>query len=208
MTVSGTLFILSAPSGAGKTSLVKALVAEFSSLKISVSHTTRLPRSREVDGVDYNFVNLEAFKKSLDANLFLEHAQVFGNYYGTSREWVDATLKQGYDVLLEIDWQGAQQVRQLFANTVSIYILPPAIKELLQRLQNRNQDSLEVIARRIQQAKYEIEHYHEYDYLLVNEHFVQAVQDLIIIVKASQFKTRRQQQVNASLIEELRVIDI
>src|SRR5579884_3074698 len=169
MNTLGTLYIISAPSGGGKTSLVKALTASMPNIIVSVSHTTRPKRPGEEDGVNYHFVDQAQFKKLLAEDLFLEHATVFGNYYGTSRRWVEEKLQAGIDVVLEIDWQGAQQVRKLMPKTVSIFILPPSREVLLERLQARDQDNKAVIAKRMAAASNEISHYHEYDYLVIND---------------------------------------
>ena len=167
----GTLFIFSAPSGAGKTSLVKALLQSTSHIGISVSHTTRAPRAGEVDGQDYHFTAKDDFESLVTEQAFLEYAQVFDNYYGTSKQWVESELAAGRDVILEIDWQGAQQVRQLMPSAVSVFIAPPSIAELENRLRGRGQDAEEIIQRRMQDARSEMSHYGEYDYLIVNDDF-------------------------------------
>src|SRR5687767_11669880 len=167
----GLLFTVSAPSGAGKTSLVKALVQRNPSVRISISHTTRAKRPGEVDAQDYFFVSKGEFMKRVSAGGFLEHAEVFGNYYGTSQQAVDELLKQGYDVILEIDWQGAAQVRRLRPEVVSIFILPPSRAVLEQRLRGRGQDSEAVITQRLAAARGEISHYAESDYLIINDDF-------------------------------------
>ncbi|MCP5162404.1 MAG: guanylate kinase [Hahellaceae bacterium] len=174
----GTLFIVSAPSGAGKTSLVSELVKSTPEIKVSVSHTTRAPRQGEQDGVNYHFVDKHKFLDMVNQGAFLEHAEVFGNYYGTSQHWVRETLDSGYDVILEIDWQGAQQVRHLFSGAKSIFIIPPSKAALLERLSNRGQDSQEVIDQRMREAANETSHYGEYDYLVVNDLFDDALQEL------------------------------
>lgn len=178
----GILFAIAAPSGAGKTSLVNALVASMDGLTVSVSHTTRKPRSGEKNGVNYHFVTEEDFIHMLTCNLFLEHAQVYDHYYGTSQKWLLERLHTGTDVILEIDWRGAQQVRRLKPDAVTIFILPPSREVLEQRLRSRAQDSDAVIAQRLQGAFDEISHYVEFDYLVVNDDFSQALQDLQAIV--------------------------
>jgi guanylate kinase len=180
----GTLYILSAPSGAGKTSLLKARVEADTHLRVSVSHTTRPMRPGERNGVEYHFVDQERFMEMVGEGGFLEHAQVFDNYYGTSEEKVRQQLAAGFDVVLEIDWQGARQVRQRIEDTVSIFILPPTPEALRERLGNRGQDSGEVIERRMQDARSEMSHYPEFDYLVVNDLFDRALLDLKAIVKA------------------------
>jgi len=189
----GTLYIISAPSGAGKTSLVKQLIADMTDVVVSVSHTTRPRRAGEVDGVDYHFVSVDDFKAMISEQAFLEYAQVFDNFYGTARKTVEANLAAGQDVILEIDWQGAQQVRKMLP-CQSIFILPPSIEVLQQRLQNRGQDDDAVIARRMRDAVSEMRHYAEYDYLLVNDDFQQALAELKSIIMANRLKRASQQQ--------------
>ena len=176
------LYILSAPSGAGKTSLVKALLAARPALAVSVSHTTRTPRTHEVDGRDYHFVSKQRFAELVAAGAFLEHAQVFDNHYGTGRAQVEAKLGAGHDVLLEIDWQGARQVRTASPQCVSIFILPPSRATLEQRLRTRGTDSDAVIARRLADAAGDMSHCQEFDYVVVNDRFEQAVADLLAII--------------------------
>jgi guanylate kinase len=178
----GILFAIAAPSGAGKTSLVNALVTSMDGLTVSVSHTTRKPRPGEKNGVNYHFVTEEDFIHMLTCNLFLEHAQVYDHYYGTSQKWLLERLHTGTDVILEIDWQGAQQIRRLKPDAVTIFILPPSREVLEQRLRSRAQDSEAVIAQRLQGAFDEISHYVEFDYLVVNDDFYQAIKDLQAIV--------------------------
>ena len=176
------LYILSAPSGAGKTSLVKALLAARPGLAVSVSHTTRTPRAHEVDGRDYHFVPKPRFAELIAAGAFLEHAQVFDNNYGTGREQVEARLAAGHDVLLEIDWQGARQVRAASPQSVSIFILPPSRATLEQRLRSRGTDSEQVLARRLADAAADMSHCREFDYIVVNDRFEQAVAELLAII--------------------------
>lgn len=195
----GTLYVVSAPSGAGKTSLVKALVQHIAQVQLSVSHTTRPPRSREQDGVDYHFISESAFLAEVENSTFLEHAQVFNHYYGTSQHWVQAQLATGKDIILEIDWQGARQVRRLKPESVGIFILPPSREALEQRLRQRKQDSEEVIQHRLQKAVEEMNHYVEFDYLVVNDDFTQALDDLQAIVHSH----RLQQLVQAQKLQTL-----
>ncbi|WP_312595017.1 guanylate kinase [Stutzerimonas nitrititolerans] len=199
----GTLYIVSAPSGAGKTSLVKALLDAQPQVRVSVSHTTRGIRPGEVDGVNYHFVSREEFLERLERDEFLEHAEVFGNLYGTSQRWLEQTLDEGYDLILEIDWQGAQQVRRLMPQAKSIFILPPTQEALRQRLNNRGQDSDEIIEKRMREAVSEMSHYVEYDYLVINDDFAHALIDLQSIFRANQLKQQAQQQRHARLLNEL-----
>ena len=203
MTILGTLYIVSAPSGAGKTSLVKALIDSAPLVRVSVSHTTRAMRPGEVDGVNYHFVSREQFNDMLQRNEFLEHAEVFGNLYGTSQSWIEKTLAEGFDLILEIDWQGAQQVRHLLPQSRSIFILPPTQEALRHRLTNRGQDSGEIIERRMHEAVSEMSHYIEYDYLLINDDFAHALDDLRSIFRANQLNQARQQQLHRGLLSEL-----
>ncbi|MBS0286546.1 MAG: guanylate kinase [Proteobacteria bacterium] len=196
----GTLFIISAPSGGGKTSLVAALLEKLSHVKVSVSHTTRAPRMGEVDGVNYFFVSEAQFKKYQQNDYFLESANVFNNFYGTSKEWVLKELEAGRDVILEIDWQGANHVKAQM-ECVSIFIVPPSKEALLERLMARKQDSDEVIASRMSKASAEISHCHEYDYLVVNDNFELALEDLVNIFKAQRLRTARQKIRYKDLLE-------
>jgi len=195
----GTLFIISAPSGAGKTSLVKALLENTDNIKVSISHTTRQPRPGEVDGVHYHFVMENDFLDMLTQNLFLEHAQIYDHYYGTSQQWLREQLNAGTDIILEIDWQGAEQVRRLMPDAMGIFILPPSRLALEERLRERGKDSEEVIAKRLQGAIDEISHYVEFDYLVVNDDFEQARSDLQTIV----YSQRLAQLVQSSKLERL-----
>jgi guanylate kinase len=178
----GRLFVIAAPSGAGKTSLVKALLASEPRLRLSVSHTTRKRRPTEKDGREYHFVSVPQFEQLVARGEFLEHARVFDNFYGTARVFVEEQLRQGYDVILEIDWQGAQQVRRAEPQCVSIFILPPSRRALAERLSRRATDSAETIARRLRDATADMSHYREFDYVIVNDDFAQAVSDLRRIV--------------------------
>jgi len=180
----GILFIISAPSGAGKTSLVNKLLDNMHGIRASVSHTTRSCRPGEVDGVNYHFVSQQQFIDMLEQGAFLEHAEVFGNLYGTSQQWVADTLAAGEDVILEIDWQGAAQVRQLFPDSTSIFILPPSKQALRERLHNRAQDDAEVIEKRVAAATEEMSHYIEADFMVVNDNFDTALAQLKAIVTA------------------------
>ncbi|MDO9142542.1 MAG: guanylate kinase [Methylobacter sp.] len=188
----GKLYIISAPSGAGKTSLVKQLVADLDHLSVSVSHTTRPMRPGEVHGQDYYFVSAADFQAMREQQAFLEHAQVFDNFYGTAQKTVEDNLKQGLDVILEIDWQGAEQIKQLLPDSLSIFILPPSTDVLLQRLRNRGQDDEQTIARRMRDAVTEISHHDEFDYLVVNDVFAQALTELKSIIIANRLIRQRQ----------------
>jgi guanylate kinase len=199
----GNLLVIAAPSGAGKTSLVKALSESVVDLCISVSHTTRAQRPLEVHGQDYFFVDHPQFDKMVQEGLFLEYATVFGQHYGTSREWVHQQLLQGIDVVLEIDWQGARQIKRLFPNTILVFILPPSIEALMQRLENRKQDDAQTIVRRMQAARDEMCHFHEFDYLVVNDQFDAALRDLQHIVLSSRLKMAVQLQKQAGLLDKL-----
>lgn len=203
MTVSGTLFTVSAPSGAGKTSLVKAVVESTRDIQVSISHTTRPMRPGEKHGVNYHFISQAEFMEMLGRAEFLEHAQVFTNYYGTSRGWVAETLQSGMDVILEIDWQGAQQVRRLIPDAVGVFILPPSQETLHSRLKGRGQDSETVIAARMAEAKNEISHYVESDYLIVNEVFEAALAEFKAIIQAQRLRLDRQARKHEALLTSL-----
>ncbi|CAK18052.1 guanylate kinase [Pseudomonas entomophila] len=200
---SGTLYIVSAPSGAGKTSLVTALIKDDQHVRVSVSHTTRAMRPGEEHGVNYHFVIHEEFKALIAKGDFLEHAEVFGNFYGTSRSALQETLDQGYDLILEIDWQGAQQVRKLMPEAVSVFILPPSQEALRQRLDGRGQDSEEIIAGRMKEAVSEMVHYDEYDYVIINDDFGVALDELKAVFKANRLLLKKQQQRHGALLEQL-----
>lgn len=199
----GSLYIVSAPSGAGKTSLIKALLETVAELEVSVSHTTRPMRDGEIDGKHYHFVDTTAFEAGIESGLFLEHAKVFENYYGTSRSTVQERLKQGVDVILEIDWQGAQQIRQLMPDNCSIFILPPSIDELERRLTARNQDSSEVILRRVSQAKEDVQHYVEYDHIIINDTFETALQSLASIFQSKRSECKKMQLRHQGFLKSL-----
>ncbi|MBK9327405.1 MAG: guanylate kinase [Hydrogenophilales bacterium] len=199
----GQLVIVTAPSGAGKSSLVKALLERDPAIRLSVSYTTRPPRTGEVDGVHYHFVSREDFQARLDRGEFLESAEVYGNYYGTSQPWIEAEMAGGRDILLEIDWQGAAQVRRLMPEARSIFILPPSIAELRRRLEGRGTDSAEVIARRMAAAREDISHALAFDYLVVNDRFEEALADLLAITRAGRLVTDSQSRRHARLLESL-----
>ena len=203
MSSKGTLFTVSAPSGAGKTSLVNALIQRDSRLRVSVSHTTRPRRPGERDGVNYHFVGEQVFRDMLKRAEFLEHAQVFGNLYGTSQTWVEQQLAAGLDVILEIDWQGAQQVKRLIPGTRAIFILPPSRATLLQRLTARGQDDNAIIDARMAEAVEEMSHYVEGDYLVVNQDFDVALAELQAIFTCQRLRTSRQQTELAQLLQDL-----
>ncbi|MDT8406781.1 MAG: guanylate kinase [Methylococcales bacterium] len=198
-----TLFSVSAPSGAGKTSLVRQLLAETDQLALSISHTTRAQRPGERHGEDYFFVSREAFSAMQEQNAFLEHAQVFDHCYGTAQSTVTDQLASGSDVLLEIDWQGARQVKQRCPDCVCIFILPPSIVELERRLRGRGQDTDAIIARRMRDARAEISHWPEYDYIVVNDDFATALADLKAIVQANRLRRSRQAVALAKLLQAM-----
>ena len=199
----GTLFVVSAPSGAGKTSLVRELIESLDGIRVSVSHTTRAQRRGEVDGVNYHFVEIAEFEAMIARGEFFEHAQVFDNFYGTSRPAVEALLKAGQDVILEIDWQGARQVREQLPDAVSIFILPPSRDELERRLASRGTDAHATIARRMRDAVNEISHYDEYDYLVINDDFTTALRELQALVVSRRLSLVRMQQAHSPLLAAL-----
>jgi guanylate kinase len=195
----GNLFILAAPSGAGKSSLIKALLEKHPStdehdnaMQVSVSHTTRAPRPGEIEGVHYHFVNHKVFESLIEQGAFFEHAEVFGHYYGTSKVVIEHTLKQGIDVFLDIDWQGARQVKAQIPDTATIFVAPPSKKELKRRLTERGQDTPEVIEQRMIKAVSEISHYHEFDFVVVNDNFAAALSELDAIVTTRRLRKEKQ----------------
>ena len=202
--MSGCLFIVSAPSGAGKTTLVSGLIAADPIVKKSVSYTTRRPRPGEENGRDYHFVTDEQFRRMQADGEFLETAHVHGNLYGTSKRTVENECSVGNDVLLEIDWQGARQIRRLQPDAVAIFILPPSIEALEKRLRGRGQDSAEVIAKRVSAARGEISHVGDFDYVIINEEFNRAAQDLISIIRAERLRLPRQLARYTALIDKLK----
>lgn len=191
-TVSGKLFILSAPSGTGKTSLTKALLRANINLWLSISYTSRPIRPGEVEGHDYYFVERKVFEQMLGNGEFIESAEIYGNLYGTSQKWINETIDSGNDVLLEIDSQGAQQVRKIFSNVVNIFVLPPSLEVLESRLKDRNQDSKEVIAKRMDAAKEEISHVSEYDYVIINDNMDIALRELVSVVQSERLRMSAQ----------------
>nr|WP_309227386.1 guanylate kinase [Zooshikella harenae] len=203
MNTQGSLYIISAPSGAGKSSLVAALVKSVAQICVSVSYTTRAKRPGEEDGVNYNFITQAEFQQMLTDGAFLEQAEVFGNYYGTSEQWVNAQLANGTDVILEIDWQGAQQIRRLRPDAICIFIVPPSRETLLERLNTRGQDNDEVITKRMAEAEREMAHFVEYDYLIINDEFSQALSELETIVKSQRLKVDKQQLKHEQLLQKL-----
>ncbi len=199
----GNLFIVAAPSGGGKTSLVRKLVATLEHVEVSISHTTRTMRPGEQHGADYFFVDDNVFIKMINDNAFLEHAQVFNHLYGTSIAQISERLSHGVDVVLDIDWQGAAQIKKSFPDAVSIFIIPPSLDELKQRLTNRRQDKDEVISERMKKAQDELSHYAEFDYLIVNDNFEHAALELNAIVIANRLRTARQINKQAKLLSFL-----
>jgi guanylate kinase len=200
----GTLYIVSAPSGAGKTSLVRTLLAADPAVQLSISYTTRPIRPGEVDGRDYHFVSKETFEAMRARGDFLESAEVHGNLYGTSRGWIEQRMAAGDDILLEIDWQGALQVRRLMSDAIGIFVLPPSIEALAQRLTGRATDSEAVIARRVSAARAEIEHVGEFDYVIINNDFEEATRDLTAIVRAVRLRLKAQLLRHRPLIDSMK----
>jgi guanylate kinase len=201
--IAGNIFLVVAPSGAGKSTLVNALLAKDPAIQLSVSYTTRPPRPGEQDGREYHFVSVEEFKARRARGEFLESAEVHGNFYATSRLWIEQRMREGCDVLLEIDWQGARQVKAAFAHAIGIFILPPSIDALEQRLHKRGQDSPQVIARRLLAAGAEIAHAPEFDYVIINEHFDRALADLTAIVTAARLRYASQAARHHALFAQL-----
>ncbi|MFO0323726.1 MAG: guanylate kinase [Burkholderiales bacterium] len=199
--MSGCLFTVVAPSGAGKSSLVAALLERDRSIELSVSYTTRPPRPGEVDGREYHFVTREKFESLVAEDEFLEHAEVYGNLYGTSKKWIESKRAKDADVLLEIDWQGARAVKKLFPDMIYLYILPPSIDELERRLIKRGKDSAEVIQRRLSEAREDLKHVHKADYVIINQDFGVAVEDLVAIARACRLTAARQIAAHADLLK-------
>lgn len=205
MAALGTLYIVSAPSGAGKSSLISALIEKNTTndLQVSVSHTTRAPRTGEENGVHYHFVNVDQFKGLIDEGVFFEWAQVFDNYYGTSRTVIEEQLANGIDVFLDIDWQGARQVKELMPQSKGIFIMPPSRSELERRLVGRGTDSDEIISARMQQAVSEMSHYDEYDYLIINDDFEQALIDFSAIINSNRLARAQQSLKHSDMLKDL-----
>ena len=201
--MSGHLFIVTAPSGAGKTTLVHMLVEQDPAIRVSVSSTTRAPRVGETDGSEYHFVGVEDFLARVKNGEFVEWAEVHGNYYGSSKRWIASELAAGRDVLLEIDWQGAQQVRKNFSETIGIFILPPSMETLHARLAGRGTDSAETVARRIAAAQDEMRHVDEFDYVIINDDLQQALADLVSVVRAARLAYKSQRQRHPALFASL-----
>ena len=202
----GNLFVVAAPSGAGKSSLVNALLAEDSGIQLSVSCTTRAPRGSEVDGVHYVFIDGPEFQRRIDAGEFLEWAEVHGNRYGTSKRWLESRMADGMDVLLEIDWQGAAQVRKQFDNAVSIFILPPSFEELRQRLTRRAEDAPEVIEQRLREARIELAQAKNFDFIIVNQDFTHALRDLKQVVAAQRLRYAAQRLSHPEVFRALGIL--
>jgi len=203
MTVPGNLYIIAAPSGAGKTSLVNALIARDHKVSVSVSHTTRAIRSGETNGKNYHFIDKETFTTMIKEKAFIEYAEVFGNYYGTAQQSIEEKIHKGQDVILEIDWQGARQIKSLYQEAIGIFILPPSKETLLMRLKGRGQDSQEIIEKRMQQAVSEMSHYDEFEYIIINKDFEIALEELMAIFKTNRLKNKQQIMRHATLIEQL-----
>lgn len=200
----GNIYIVTAPSGAGKTSLVRALLEADKEVQLSVSYTTRAPRPGEANGKDYHFVDEKTFLDMLQRGDFLESAEVYGNRYGTSQSWIEGVIGSGADILLEIDWQGAAQVRRIFPQAIGIFILPPSLEALTQRLKGRGTDSEEVIARRLAAAREDIRHVEEFDYVIINDLFDTALQELLAVVRAQRLRMARQLARHAATIGNMK----
>ncbi len=201
--MSGHLFIITAPSGAGKTTLVRLLLENDPAIRLSISYTTRAPRAGETDGQAYHFVDVPSFKGMIERQELLEWAEVYGNYYGTSRVWIEGEMAKGKDVLLEIDWQGAAQVRQLFPEAISIFVLPPSIAELERRLSGRGTDAPEVIERRLAVARDEMRHVGECDYVIINNELQTALDDLLAVVRSCRLRLAAQRENHGELFAAL-----
>ncbi len=200
----GHIFVVTAPSGAGKTSLVRALLEADRQVQLSISYTTRAPRPGEENGKDYHFVGEKTFLEMLTRGDFLESAEVYGNRYGTSQPWIEGVVNSGADILLEIDWQGAAQVRRIFPEAVGIFILPPSLEVLTERLKGRGTDSAEVIARRLAAARDDIGHVEEFDYVIINDDFNTALQELQSVIRAQRLKMDRQLLRHAGMISRMK----
>lgn len=203
MSEPGNLYVISAPSGTGKTTLVKALIESLPGITVSISHTTRARRPAEIHGLNYYFIDQAEFQLMIEQDDFLEHATVFGNFYGTSRRWVEETLVRGQDVILEIDWQGGLQIQSLFPNCTSIFILPPSVSDLYQRLIKRNQDKQDIIRQRISDVRESTRHVRDYDYVVINDDFETALNDLKTLVLAGRLLQKRQVIKYAQLLSQL-----
>lgn len=201
--MSGNLFIVWAPSGAGKSSLIAALLEKDLNVRQSVSFTTRAPREGEVEGKHYHFVTHEVFQRMIASGDFLEHAEVYGNFYGTSKKWIDHAMQNGFDVVMAIDWQGAQQIHKIFPDIVGVFILPPSLELLRQRLTARGQDSADVIERRLASAHEDMSHLGEFDYVIINQVFADAVGDLLAIFRSQRLKREAQFKRNNDTISKL-----
>lgn len=203
----GSLFVVAAPSGAGKTSLVRALLADRPLLQLSVSFTTRAPRAGEANGRDYHFVDRIEFEQRREAGEFLEWAEVHGNLYATSRRWIQERIRAGVDIVLEIDWQGAVQVQQLFADAVGVFIVPPSIEALRERLEQRGQDSPEVIERRVAAARAELRQAHRFQYVIINQDFATALEELRTLVEAARLRLSQQRARHPATFRALGIAD-
>jgi guanylate kinase len=201
--MAGNLYVVAAPSGAGKTTLVRLLLERQADVHLSISNTTREPRPGEQNGREYHFTTVDAFRGMISRGEFLEWAEVHGNFYGTSKKWIADQLAEGGDVLLEIDWQGAQQVRKLFPEAIGIFILPPSMEELERRLTGRGTDAAEVIARRLAAAQAEMRHVGEFDYVIINNQLEEALADLLAVVRASRLRHAAQQARHADLFARM-----
>lgn len=202
----GNLYVIAAPSGAGKTTLVKALVDSLPKITVSISHTTRAKRPSEMHGTNYYFIDKVEFEHMINHGDFLEHAVIFDQFYGTSKRWVEETLAKGIDVILEIDWQGHQQIKRLFPHAIGIFVLPPSLEDLRDRLIKRNQDHPDIIKRRLADAKETVSHIREFEYVVINDDFVSALHDLKTIIEAGRLLQTRQTAKFANLIEKLEII--
>lgn len=201
MTDVGNLYVIAAPSGTGKTTLVKALVDSLPKITVSISHTTRAKRPNEMHGINYYFIDKSEFERMIAQGDFLEHAAIFDHLYGTSKRWVEQTLAQGIDVILEIDWQGHLQIKHLFPHAISIFILPPSLNDLKDRLTKRNQDHPEVIKKRLADAKETVSHIQEFEFIVINDEFTNALHDLKMIIEAQRLVSKRQIAKHASLLQ-------